>query len=119
MPPAARVGDDHICPMFDGNKPHKGGPIMAPGCPTVLIGCSPAARVGDLAVCLSPAVDTISMPGAPTVLIGGRPAARKGDGTVHGGRITTGCETVIIGGAAATVPPCGQDAKAAASAGIC
>ena len=118
MPPAARVGDSHKCPMFDGNKPHRGGPVMAPGCPSVLIGGSVAARVGDLAVCLSPAVDVIAKPGASTVLIGGQPAARKGDGTVHGGRITSGCETVIIGGTGATVPPCGQDAKAAGAAGV-
>ena len=29
---------------------------------------------------------------------GGRPAARMGDNTAHGGVITLGCPTVIIGG---------------------
>ena len=48
MPPAARVGDMHTCPMFDGPKPHVGGPILPPGAPTVLIGGMPAARVGDM-----------------------------------------------------------------------
>ena len=47
MPPAARVGDMHTCPMSDGPKPHVGGPILPPGAPTVLIGGMPAARVGE------------------------------------------------------------------------
>lgn len=67
--PAARVGDMHTCPMFDGPKPHVGGPIMPPGSPTVLIGGLPAARVGDLATCVGPP-DTILPPGCPTVMIG-------------------------------------------------
>lgn len=67
--PAARVGDMHTCPMFDGPKPHVGGPIMPPGSPTVLIGGLPAARVGDMATCAGPP-DTIIPPGCPTVLIG-------------------------------------------------
>ena len=37
----------HTCPMFDGPKPHVGGPILPPGAPTVLIGGKPAARMGD------------------------------------------------------------------------
>ncbi|MBV8416711.1 MAG: type VI secretion protein, partial [Verrucomicrobia bacterium] len=36
--PAARVGDPHVCPMVTGVVPHVGGPILPPGCPTVLIG---------------------------------------------------------------------------------
>ncbi len=67
--PAARVTDMHTCPMSDGPKPHVGGPILPPGCPTVLIGGLPAARVGDLATCVGPP-DTIVM-GSTTVLIGG------------------------------------------------
>ncbi|MCC6456784.1 MAG: PAAR domain-containing protein [Caldilineaceae bacterium] len=65
---AARVGDDHTCPMSDGPKPHKGGPIMPPGSVTVMIGGMPAARMGDQAVCVGP-VDAIAG-GLPTVLIG-------------------------------------------------
>ena len=41
MPPAARITDMHTCPMFDGPKPHVGGPILPPGKPTVLIGGLP------------------------------------------------------------------------------
>jgi uncharacterized Zn-binding protein involved in type VI secretion len=94
MPPAARVGDMHTCPMFDGPKPHVGGPILPPGCPTVLIGGLPAARVGDMCTCVGPP-DTIAM-GSFTVLIGGKPAARMGDMTAHGGVITLGYPTVMI-----------------------
>jgi uncharacterized Zn-binding protein involved in type VI secretion len=46
---------------------HPPSAIVPPGCPTVLIGGMPAARVGDLAACGA----IILGPGAPTVLIGG------------------------------------------------
>ncbi len=98
--PAARLTDMHVCPMVTGVVPHVGGPIIAPCAITVLVGNLPAARVGDMAVCVGPP-DTIAPPGAPTVLIGGRPAARMGDMTVHGGRIVFGCFTVLIGNAGA------------------
>jgi uncharacterized Zn-binding protein involved in type VI secretion len=81
--------------MVTGIIPHVGGPISAPGAPTVLIGGLPAARVGDMAVCVGPP-DTIQM-GSPKVLIGGMPAARMGDLTSHGGTIVLGCFTVLIG----------------------
>ena len=35
MPPAARLTDMHVCPMVTGVVPHVGGPILAPGAPTV------------------------------------------------------------------------------------
>jgi uncharacterized Zn-binding protein involved in type VI secretion len=50
--------------MFDGPKPHVGGPIMPPGAPTVLIGGMPAARMGDSTV--HGGVITL---GAPNVMI--------------------------------------------------
>lgn len=93
--PAARLTDLHVCPLSDGPKPHVGGPISAPGAPTVLIGGLPAARVTDMCVCVGPP-DAIAM-GSPTVLIGGLMAARMGDPTVHGGSITMGMPTVLIG----------------------
>lgn len=95
MPPAARLADPHTCPMFDGPKPHLGGPVASTCCPTVVIGGRCSARVGDLAVCAGPP-DVIAQ-GAPNVLIGGSIAARMGDLTVHGGVITAGCPTVLIG----------------------
>ncbi len=93
--PAARLTDMHVCPMVTGVVPHVGGPIVAPGAPTVLIGGLPAARVGDLVTCVGPP-DTIAL-GCFTVLIGGQPAARMGDLTAHGGSIVLGCPTVLIG----------------------
>lgn len=87
--------DMHTCPMFDGPKPHVGGPIMPPGTPTVLIGNLPAATVGNQCTCVGPP-DVIVM-GSPTVLIGGKPAARMGDQTAHGGVIVAGFPTVLIG----------------------
>ncbi len=94
--PAARLGDMHTCPMSDGPKPHVGGPILPPCAVTVLIGGMPAATVTDKCVCVSPAPDVI-VRGSFGVLIGGKPAARVGDQTAHGGVITLGCLTVLIG----------------------
>jgi uncharacterized Zn-binding protein involved in type VI secretion len=97
MPPAARVKDQTV----------HGGVITGPGCPTVLIGGQPAARVGDSQVC--PVVDgvkphsggPITGPGSPTVLIGGQPAARVGDKTQCAGPpgaiAPPGWPTVMIG----------------------
>lgn len=93
---AARIGDIHSCPLVNGSTPHIGGPISGPSVPTVLIGGRPAAVAGDLCICAGPQ-DAI-MAGSSTVLIGGKPAARMGDSTAHGGIITEGCVTVIIGG---------------------
>jgi uncharacterized Zn-binding protein involved in type VI secretion len=96
MPPAARLGDNHVCPKVEpGPVPHVGGPIL-PACePTVLIGNKPAARVGDMAQCNAPP-DSIKA-GEPTVLIGNKQAARLGDPTNHGGVIVQGEATVLIG----------------------
>jgi uncharacterized Zn-binding protein involved in type VI secretion len=99
MPPAARIGDMHTCPMVTPGTPpvpHVGGPISGPGVPTVMIGGVPAAVLGDMCVCVGPP-DTIAK-GSATVLIGGKPAARLGDNTAHGGAIVLGCPTVMIGG---------------------
>lgn len=99
MPPAARVGDMHTCPMVTPGVPpvpHVGGPILPPGCPTVLIGGMPAACMGDMATCVGPPDSIIK--GSATVLIGNKPAARLGDNCAHGGVIVIGCPTVMIGG---------------------
>jgi uncharacterized Zn-binding protein involved in type VI secretion len=113
MPPAARIGDMHVCPMSDGPKPHVGGPV-AIGCPTVMIGFMPAARVGDMCVCVGPP-DVIAK-GSMTVKIGGMPAARMGDLTAHGGTVAMGFPTVMIGdvgmgGAVTTDGKCMSQAK--------
>lgn len=95
---AARLGDSCA----------HGGTIVA-GCPTVLIGGMPAARVGDPHVCPmvtpgTPPIPHVGMPiippGSPTVLIGGMPAARMGDMAPCTGppdSIVMGCPTVMIG----------------------
>lgn len=86
----------HKCQLVTVLVPHVGGPILPPGCPTVLIGKLPAARVTDKAVCVGPP-DAIAK-GSTTVMIGKLPAARIGDQTAHGGVIVTGFPTVLIGG---------------------
>lgn len=92
--PAARISDMHVCPMVTGLVPHVGGPILPAGCPTVLIGAIPAARMGDMCTCVGPP-DVIAL-GSVTVLIGGMGAARMGDLTAHGGSIVMGFPTVMI-----------------------
>jgi uncharacterized Zn-binding protein involved in type VI secretion len=99
MPPAARVGDMHTCPMQTPSVPpipHVGGPITGPGVPTVLIGNMPAATMGDMCTCVGPPDSIVK--GSATVLISGKPAARMGDTTAHGGSIVMGFPTVMIGG---------------------
>jgi uncharacterized Zn-binding protein involved in type VI secretion len=94
--PAARLTDMHVCPMLTVLVPHVGGPIVAPGAPTVLIGMLPAARVSDMATCVGPP-DVIVL-GSFTVLTMEMPQARIGDMTAHGGAIVLGCFTVLVGG---------------------
>jgi len=98
MPPAARVGD---------TTAHGG--VISVGCPTVIIGGMPAARVGDMHTCPMQTPGTppiphvggpILPPGSPTVLIGNMPAARLGDMATCVGppdSIVMGCPTVLIG----------------------
>jgi uncharacterized Zn-binding protein involved in type VI secretion len=97
MFPAARLLDMHLCPMVTVLVPHVGGPIISPGCPTVLVEGLPAARITDMAVCVAPVPDVI-VKGSATVIIGGLPAARVLDITAHGGVIVQGAATVLIGG---------------------
>lgn len=95
MPPASRMGDPHVCPMVTGVVPHVGG-VISMGFPLVLIGGQPAARMGDMAVCVGP--PNVVAKGSATVLIGGQPAARMGDNMAHGGTIVFGFPLVMIGG---------------------
>lgn len=95
---AARLNDPYLCPLIKEDlSPHVGGMIKGPCVPTVLIAGMPAAVASDLCEgenCMAHAVAKGSM----TVLIGGRPAARLTDLTAHGGVITAGAPTVMIGG---------------------
>ena len=99
--PAARLTDMHACPMQTPAVvpiPHVGGPIVSQGASTVFIAGLPAARVGDICICVGPPAPIVM--GSLTVLIEGSPAARVGDMTGHGGAILPpGCPTVLIGDA--------------------
>lgn len=100
MPPAARLGDMHTCPMATPATPpipHVGGPILPPCSTKCMIGFMPAARVTDKALC-PPAPPDVIVKGSATVMIDFLPAARLGDQTAHGGVIVVGCPTVMIGG---------------------
>lgn len=101
MKPAARLTDMHACPMQTPAIvpiPHVGGPIVSQGATTVLVEGLPAARVGDICICVGPPAPIVL--GSFTVLIEGSPAARVGDMTAHGGAIIPpGALTVLIGDA--------------------
>lgn len=92
---AARMTDPHTCPMVTATVPHVGGPILPPCGATVLIEDLPAARVTDMATCAGPP-DVIAI-GSLSVLIESLAAARVMDTTAHGGVITMGADTVLIG----------------------
>ena len=109
----------HTCALVTGVVPHVGGPIVK-GCPTVLTGGMPQARISDMVTCVGPP-DMIAK-GSAGVFVGGQPAARMGDLTAHGGVIVKGCPTVIIGevsgggsagGGGMLVPRMGLEGKAA------
>jgi len=96
--PAARVSDMHLCPLVTPGLPpipHVGGPIMPPGVVTVFIGGLPAAVQTNMCICVGPP-DSIIM-GSLGVFIGGLSAARILDKTIHGGQISFGLGTVLIG----------------------
>jgi uncharacterized Zn-binding protein involved in type VI secretion len=94
MPPAARVGDMHVCPMVTVLVPHVGGPVLPPGAVTTLIGGQPAARVGDIVTCVGPP-DVIVL-GSFTTMFQGQPAAYMGSLTAHGGAVVMGYPMVMI-----------------------
>lgn len=99
MPPAAKLNDNHLCPMQTPAVvpiPHVGGPVLGPGVPTVMFEGQPAIVVGDGCICVGPP-DFIQM-GSTGVTAMGRAVARIGDATQHGGSlIGPGCPTVIVG----------------------
>lgn len=118
--PAARVGDPHVCPAVTPGTPpipHVGGPILPAGAVRVMIGGQPAARMGDQAFCAA-SPPTPVMAGAFPVPIQSNPAARQTDATAHGGTITVGFPTVLIGLSGTTGNPrVGSQACQAAAAG--
>lgn len=97
--------------------PHVGGPIVSQGATTVFIAGLPAARLGDICICVGPPAPIIT--GSFTVLIEGSPAARMGDMTAHGGQIIPPCcPTVLIGDAGGGAgSPAAATMRAARSSG--
>ena len=63
--------------------------------PSAMVAFMPAARVGDMAVCVGPP-DSIVM-GSVKVMIANMPAARLTSLTAHGGTVVVGAPTVLIG----------------------
>jgi len=84
---AARINDSvaHI----------DGGGDIKEGAESVLIGGQKAARQGDK-VQHDDGKETITE-GSASVLINGKPAARVGDKVGCGGKIASGCASVLIG----------------------
>lgn len=118
MFPAARLTDMHVCPMVTPGLPpipHVGGPISGPCALRTLVAGLPAARVGDMAVCVGP-VDSIVL-GSFVCFIEGKPAARVTDKCAHGGIIVAGCPTVLIGNQGGAGSPQGGTMSAARAAG--
>lgn len=99
MANAARISDLHQCPKQTPGTPpipHVGGPIIGPGSSNVMIGGVPASLVGDSCTCIGEPSSINS--GSSSVFINGKQAVRVGDQTNHGGSISVGCPTVLIGG---------------------
>ncbi len=94
MPPAAHIG---------ANTAHGGVVIL--GFPTVLIGGTPASRIGDMHTCpmvtvLVPHVGGPFILGSFTVLVGGMPQSKVGDTLVCVGPpdvLVMGAPTVQVG----------------------
>jgi uncharacterized Zn-binding protein involved in type VI secretion len=91
----ARAGDMHVCPMVAGVLPHTGGPISQVASAGIMACGQPVAAVGDLAVCVGPPDRIVT--GSESVVANGKKVARLGDLTAHGGRISAGCQTVMVG----------------------
>lgn len=84
MKPAVRIGDMHVCPMFNGPQPHVGGAISKGASKTQIEG-SLAARVTDTCACPGPP-NAIAV-GSLGVIVENLCAARLLDPTMHGGVI--------------------------------
>jgi uncharacterized Zn-binding protein involved in type VI secretion len=78
-----------------GGVPHEGGEIIS-GCQTVLIEDKHAATLGDVCLCNGGFLDVIAS-GSSGVFIEDKPAAHQGHLCSHGGIITSGSATVLIG----------------------
>ena len=96
--PIATIGSMHICPLLNPGlppPPHVGGPISGPSAATVLAGGKMVAVIGDNCTCFGP--PDIIVQGEASVLVEGKQVATKGSMTAHGGIITEGNSTVLVG----------------------
>lgn len=84
----------HVCPMVTVLVPHVGGPISAPGNPTVITLAMVQSKITDIAVCVGPP-DSV-MVGSPTVLTLSMPVTRVTSNTAHGGVVVLGAPTVLV-----------------------
>lgn len=95
--PVVVVGKQHVCPMYDGKKPHVGG-IVSEGINGVFIDGQPVAVQGSKCVCTgSPKPNSVTS-GACGVLVDGKPIAILGSQTEHGGNIIEGIPGVTVSG---------------------
>lgn len=92
---ACTKGSYHVCPMYTGDTPHTGGPVLGGQQNKVLFHKKLAAAVGDDVQCNGP-LDKISQ-GSSKVFICGKPAARVNDPCVHGGSLQEGEEKILLG----------------------
>jgi uncharacterized Zn-binding protein involved in type VI secretion len=92
--PSSRLTDMHVCPMVTVLVPHVGGPISAPGNPTVITLGMVQSKITDIAVCVGPP-DSVLV-GSPTVLTLNMPVTRITSNTVHGGVVVLGAPTVLV-----------------------
>jgi uncharacterized Zn-binding protein involved in type VI secretion len=92
---ARTILDNHTCPLTTPS-PHGGGMILPPGAPHTTINGLPAARVGDKALCIAPAMDTVRG-GLITVFIDGSPASRELDKTDVGNILPGASPNVKLG----------------------
>ena len=115
--PVARLTDMHSCPLVDGPKPHVGGPIIGNCYPMVLAGDLPVATTGSLAQCNGP-TDTV-VQGSPLVLVNSKPLSRMGDATTHGGVITVGLPSVLVGDMGGPAQALALEAAAVAARPFC
>ena len=94
MFPASRLTDMHVCPMVTVLVPHVGGPITAPGNPTVITMSMVQSKVTDIATCVGPP-DMVVM-GAVTVTTLSMPCTRLTSQCAHGGMVVLGAPTVLM-----------------------
>jgi len=82
MPPIARLGDTHVCPIHGSNVIVQGG--------VGLVDNRPVARMGDMTAC-----GAVISVGSSMGSDDGKPIAYVGCTTSHGGVITTGSPTAV------------------------